>query len=127
MSLQARTAHAAIRAYQLTLSSLVGRHCRHAPGCSDYTDEAIQRHGLWAGGFIGLARICRCHPWGTEGFDPVPQSLPKAGHWARPWAYGVWRGPLPAAPFACDTPADATAATASGAVTAASATLHAKK
>ena len=88
-------AHGAIRAYQLTLSGLVGRQCRHAPSCSEYTDEAIQRHGLWAGGFMGLARICRCHPWGTDGYDPVAQDLPPHVHWARPWAYGVWRGPLP--------------------------------
>jgi uncharacterized protein len=90
-------AHAAIRAYQLTLSGLIGRQCRHAPSCSEYTDEAIQRHGLWAGGFVGLARVCRCHPWGTDGFDPAPQTLPPGAHWTRPWAYGVWRGPLPGA------------------------------
>lgn len=90
-------AHAAIRAYQLTLSGLAGRQCRHAPSCSEYADEAIQRHGVWAGGFMGLARVCRCHPWGTDGFDPVPLSLPAAARWTRPWAYGVWRGPLPAA------------------------------
>lgn len=97
-------AHGAIRAYQLTLSSLVGRHCRHAPSCSEFTDEAIQRHGLWAGGFMGLARICRCTPWGTAGFDPVPEALPPQGHWARPWAYGIWRGPLPMRCDASDPP-----------------------
>ena len=48
-----RGAHFAIRGYQLTLSGLVGRQCRHLPSCSDYTDEAIQRHGLWAGGWMG--------------------------------------------------------------------------
>ena len=41
-------AHGAIRFYQLTISSVVGRQCRHAPTCSSYTDEAIARHGLWA-------------------------------------------------------------------------------
>lgn len=88
-------AHCAIRFYQLTLSSLVGMHCRHLPTCSCYTDEAIARHGLWAGGFMGLARLCRCRPWGTSGFDPVPETLPPHAHWLRPWTYGRWRGPLP--------------------------------
>ncbi len=84
-------AHAAIRLYQTTLSSVIGRQCRHAPTCSAYTDEAIQRHGLWAGGWMGAARICRCHPWGTDGFDPVPDKVDPAGHWSRPWRYGRWR------------------------------------
>jgi putative membrane protein insertion efficiency factor len=65
-------AHIAIRFYQLTFSSLVGSHCRHLPTCSAYMDEAIERHGLWAGGVLGLKRVCRCHPWGTSGYDPVP-------------------------------------------------------
>lgn len=87
-------AHLAIRGYQLTLSSLIGRQCRHAPSCSEFTDEAIQRHGLWAGGHMGLARICRCTPWGTAGYDPVPVNLPAHARWMRPWTYGLWRGPL---------------------------------
>ncbi|HYP56993.1 MAG TPA: membrane protein insertion efficiency factor YidD [Beijerinckia sp.] len=88
-------AHCAIRAYQLTFSSIAGRQCRHLPTCSAYMDEAIARHGLWAGGFMGFARLCRCHPWGTAGFDPVPQHLPSGSHWLKPWSYGRWRGPLP--------------------------------
>ncbi len=88
-------ARAAIRGYQLTFSSLAGSQCRHLPTCSAYTDEAIARHGLWAGGFMGLARVCRCQPFGTAGFDPVPQDLPARAHWLRPWTYGRWGGPLP--------------------------------
>ncbi|UDL95671.1 membrane protein insertion efficiency factor YidD [Lichenihabitans sp. PAMC28606] len=84
------TAHGAIRAYQLTLSGLSGRQCRYLPTCSDFTDEAIQRHGLWAGGWMGLSRICRCHPWGDAGFDPVPATLPPAA-WFTPWRFGAWR------------------------------------
>ncbi|HXW73009.1 MAG TPA: membrane protein insertion efficiency factor YidD [Methylocella sp.] len=80
-------AHLLIRAYQLTLSSLVGCHCRHLPTCSSYMDEAIARHGLWAGGILGIARFLRCNPWGTEGFDPVPESLPAGARWWRPWSF----------------------------------------
>ncbi len=84
-------AHAAIRSYQLTLSGWAGRHCRYLPTCSDYVDEAIRRHGLWEGGWTGLARTCRCHPWGDSGFDPVPHDLPPTAAWYRPWRYGRWR------------------------------------
>ncbi len=88
-------ARAAIRVYQLTISSLTGSQCRHLPTCSAYMDEAIARHGLWAGGFMGLARLCRCQPFGTAGFDPVPLDLPARAYWLRPWSYGRWRGRLP--------------------------------
>lgn len=84
-------ARAAIRLYQLTLSGLIGRQCRHLPTCSDYADEAIARHGLWPGGWMGAARICRCHPWGTAGLDPVPATVPAAARWYAPWRYGLWR------------------------------------
>ncbi len=84
-------AHGAIRTYQLTLSSLIGRQCRYLPTCSEYTDEAIQAHGLWAGGWMGLARICRCNPWGGSGYDPAPRDLPPGASALTPWRYGRWR------------------------------------
>lgn len=89
-----RAAHYLIRAYQLTVSGITGRQCRYLPSCSAYMDEAIARHGLYAGGMMGLARLCRCHPFGNYGFDPVPHHLPQGSSWARPWRYGDWHGPL---------------------------------
>jgi uncharacterized protein len=86
-----RAAHGAIRAYQLTLSSAFGRQCRYLPTCSEYADEAICRHGLWAGGWMGLARVCRCHPYGGSGYDPPPANVPDRASWATPWRYGAWR------------------------------------
>ncbi|MCI0465935.1 MAG: membrane protein insertion efficiency factor YidD [Beijerinckiaceae bacterium] len=84
-----RAAHILIRGYQLTLSAIAGSHCRHLPTCSAYMDEAIMRYGLWAGGAMGLARLLRCHPWGTSGFDPVPKTLPKDARWWAPWSYAA--------------------------------------
>jgi putative membrane protein insertion efficiency factor len=81
-----------VRLYRLTLSPLVGFHCRHLPTCSEYADEAIARFGLWAGGWMTLARLCRCHPLGTSGLDFVPASLPPTARWYLPWRYGTWRG-----------------------------------
>lgn len=85
------TAHFLIRFYQLTLSAFVGRQCRHLPTCSDYADEAIQKHGLWVGGWMGLARIVRCRPGGTSGYDPVPDTPPRGAGAFTPWRYGRWR------------------------------------
>lgn len=85
-------AHLLIRTYQLTLSGLSGRQCRHLPTCSAYTDEAIQRHGFWAGGWIGLARVTRCHPWGSSGFDPVPPTVDATYRWWAPWRGARWTG-----------------------------------
>ncbi len=87
---------ALINAYRYTLSALVGRHCRHLPSCSEFADEAVGRFGLWAGGWMTLARIARCHPWGTSGLDFVPTALPAGSRWYLPWRYGRWRGTNPA-------------------------------
>ena len=61
-----------ISGYQLFISPILGPRCRHLPSCSEYTSEAIAVHGPVRGGWMGLRRILRCHPWGTSGYDPVP-------------------------------------------------------
>jgi putative membrane protein insertion efficiency factor len=80
-----------IRAYRYTFSILVGYECRHLPTCSAYADEALDRFGLWAGGWMTLARLCRCHPFGTSGLDFVTETLPRDARWYTPWRYGRWR------------------------------------
>jgi uncharacterized protein len=78
--------------YRHTLSPLVGYNCRHLPTCSVYGDEAIERFGLWGGGWMTLARLLRCHPWGTSGIDNVPLTTPPSARWYLPWRFGRWRG-----------------------------------
>ncbi|HVX81686.1 MAG TPA: membrane protein insertion efficiency factor YidD [Devosiaceae bacterium] len=80
-----------ITVYRYTLSSFAGRSCRHLPTCSEYTAEAIWRFGFWPGGWMGLARLQRCRPGGSHGYDPVPAGLPPGAAWYRPWSYGRWR------------------------------------
>jgi hypothetical protein len=87
--------------YRYTLSAFVGRHCRHLPTCSQYADEAIGRFGLWAGGWMTLARLCRCHPFGTSGLDVVPETLAPGARWYLPWRYGRWRGVYAGPPHVC--------------------------
>ena len=83
---------ALVKAYRYTFSALVGFHCRHLPTCSDYADQALERFGLWAGGWMTLARLLRCHPWGTSGLDFVPDTVPPRARWFLPWRYARWRG-----------------------------------
>ena len=56
--------------YKLTLSPLIGQHCRFQPTCSSYFRQAVEKHGAVRGSLRGLARICRCHPWHPGGDDP---------------------------------------------------------
>jgi hypothetical protein len=88
-------ARALLAVYRHTLSPLIGFHCRHLPTCSRYSDEALERFGLWAGGWMTLARVLRCHPWGTSGIDNVPLAPPSGARWYLPWRYGRWRGVNP--------------------------------
>jgi len=87
-----QAARGLVTAYRYALSPLLGLNCRHLPTCSEYADEAFGRFGLWAGGWMTLARMLRCHPWGTSGLDFVPREAPRGARWWMPWHYGRWRG-----------------------------------
>jgi len=68
----------AIRLYRWTISPaqvfLFGGNagCRFTPTCSEYAIEALRTHGAMTGTLLAAGRICRCHPWGDCGHDPVP-------------------------------------------------------
>jgi putative membrane protein insertion efficiency factor len=94
IGLPALAARGLIQVYRHSLSGVVGRTCRHLPTCSEYAEIAIGRFGLWRGGWMGLARFWRCRPFGSRGFDPVPNGLPEDARWYTPWRYGRWGSTL---------------------------------
>jgi len=59
-----------VRLYQILLSPLLGRRCRFHPTCSAYFIEAVRKYGALSGGWRGLRRILRCHPFHPGGYDP---------------------------------------------------------
>ena len=77
-----------LRGYKRVISPLFPPACRYIPTCSEYAMEAVERFGVWRGGFMVLLRLLRCHPLVKGGYDPVvtvlpaadDQGLTKAGH-----------------------------------------------
>ncbi len=47
--------------------------CRHEPTCSNYAITALERHGVFKGSWLSIKRIVKCNPFGTYGYDPVPE------------------------------------------------------
>jgi len=91
-TIPSRLAIALVRMYQWIISPVVhtlcgpGCGCRFDPSCSEYTRVALQRHGFFRGGLLGLRRILRCHPWQPGGCDPVPPRSDLSG--AELFGYG---------------------------------------
>ncbi|MHA6281391.1 membrane protein insertion efficiency factor YidD [Salinimicrobium sp. CAU 1759] len=64
-----------VRFYQRFISPFTPATCRYTPTCSQYTVEALHKHGALKGGWLSLKRIASCNPWGGKGYDPVPEKL----------------------------------------------------
>ncbi len=61
-----------VKFYQNFISPMFPATCRYSPTCSQYTLEALRKHGLFKGGWLSFKRIVSCNPWGGSGYDPVP-------------------------------------------------------
>ena len=59
--------------YRRVISPLLGPHCKYEPSCSEYTVEAVRRHGVARGLALAVWRVLRCNPWSHGGHDPVPE------------------------------------------------------
>jgi len=62
----------ALECYKKFISPCLPRACRFEPTCSVYMYQAILKKGLLKGGFLGVKRLLRCHPFCQGGIDPVP-------------------------------------------------------
>lgn len=77
-----QTAEFCLRLYKGVVSPFLPAACRFVPSCSEYTAEAVARHGLLHGSALGLWRLLRCNPFAHGGYDPVPKkeaARPDAG------------------------------------------------
>lgn len=66
-----------VKFYQNFISPFTPASCRYTPTCSQYTLEALRKHGPFKGGWLSIKRIASCNPWGGSGYDPVPNKLQK--------------------------------------------------
>ena len=66
-----------IRGYQLIVSPMLGSNCRFMPSCSEYALESLKVYGLIKGTYLTIKRIGKCHPWGSNGYDPIPTKMGK--------------------------------------------------
>lgn len=66
-----------IHFYQKYISKFLGSNCRHIPSCSNYAIEAYQKHNFFYATYLTIYRILRCNPFGSCGFDPVPEPKKK--------------------------------------------------
>ena len=81
-----------IRLYRFLISPFLPGTCRHLPSCSAYAEQALKCNGPWKGSWLALSRLLRCHPWGSAGYDPVPDLRMVHHPWWAPWRYGRWTG-----------------------------------
>jgi uncharacterized protein len=77
MSPSARVLAGLVLGYRYLLSPILPAACRYSPTCSAYALEALRTFGALEGGWLAARRICRCHPWGGGGVDPVPEAAPR--------------------------------------------------
>ena len=61
-----------VRAYRYGVSPMLPPACRFHPSCSEYAEQALERHGALRGSWLAARRVCRCGPWHHGGVDPVP-------------------------------------------------------
>ena len=61
-----------VKIYREFISPYTLPSCRFTPTCSQYAIEALRKYGPLKGSWLAVKRICRCHPWGGHGYDPVP-------------------------------------------------------
>jgi uncharacterized protein len=63
---------ALLRIYKRFVSPMLPSVCRFHPTCSEYMREAVEKHGVGRGIWMGVKRLGRCQPFHSGGVDLVP-------------------------------------------------------
>ena len=63
-----------LRGYKRWISPMLPHACRFVPTCSEYAMDAVETYGAAKGLWLAMRRLLRCHPFGSSGFDPVPDT-----------------------------------------------------
>ena len=66
-----------IKSYQWFVSPILKTNCRYLPTCSEYAVLSLKEHGIMKGLYLTFKRIFSCHPYGGEGYNPVPKKIRK--------------------------------------------------
>jgi len=66
-----------IKLYQFFISPILKTNCRYLPTCSEYAVSSLKEYGLLKGLYLSFKRVFSCHPYGGEGYDPVPKKTRK--------------------------------------------------
>lgn len=74
---------ATIQLYRNMISPLRPPTCRFSPTCSQYAVDAVTEYGVLRGIWLALARLAKCGPWHSGGWDPIPERS-DAGDGSRP-------------------------------------------
>lgn len=69
-----------LKLYKLLISPFMQNSCRFEPSCSEYSYQAIKKHGVIKGGILTFSRLLRCNPMGGSGYDPVPEKFTLKKH-----------------------------------------------
>ena len=64
-----------IKFYQIFISPILGQNCRYLPTCSEYAVQSLRQFGFVKGLSLSIKRVSKCHPFGNDGYDPVPKNL----------------------------------------------------
>lgn len=65
---------AVVAFYKQAFSPVFGGNCRFYPSCSCYAEQAFSEYDFVEATKLIVFRLCKCHPFGASGYDPLPHA-----------------------------------------------------